>query len=134
MATRFPTVTQQEIEQIKEDSIPQKTREATKYGVKIFQGKHLTLWWVIVNKKEYFYGICAIALIIFLYKIYKSKYLFSQQIGSNSKMNFRRHLKQWKLTKWINACPNFMYQQGEKMGVFTKKLVFCQYGLPSTAI
>ena len=40
MATRFPTVTQQEIGQIKEDSIPQKTREATKYGVKFFQGKH----------------------------------------------------------------------------------------------
>ena len=51
MATRFPTVTQQEIEQIKEDSIPEKTREATKYGVKIFQDKHLNLWWVIVNKK-----------------------------------------------------------------------------------
>ena len=43
MATRFPTVTQQEIEQIKEDSIPEKTREATKYGVKIFQDKHLNL-------------------------------------------------------------------------------------------
>jgi hypothetical protein len=40
MGTRFPAVTQQEIEQIKEDSIPQKTREATKYGVKILMARY----------------------------------------------------------------------------------------------
>ena len=40
-SSRFAIVTQDEIEQIKSDSIPQKTKDATKYGVKIFQGKHL---------------------------------------------------------------------------------------------
>lgn len=39
MAARFAVVTEEEIEKIKEDSIPQKTKEVTKYGVKIFQGK-----------------------------------------------------------------------------------------------
>jgi hypothetical protein len=41
MAARFAIVTEEEIAQIKENSIPKKTKEATKYGVKIFQGKIL---------------------------------------------------------------------------------------------
>ena len=41
--SRFAIVTQDEIEQLKSDSIPQKTKEATKYGGKIFQGKHLII-------------------------------------------------------------------------------------------
>ena len=40
-SSRFAIVTQDEIKQIKSDSIPQKKKEATKYGVKFFQGKHL---------------------------------------------------------------------------------------------
>ena len=40
-SSRFAIATPDEIEQIKSDSIPQKTKDATKYGVEIFQGKHL---------------------------------------------------------------------------------------------
>jgi hypothetical protein len=41
MAARFAVVTEQEIAKIKEDSIPKKPKQATKYGLKIFQGKIL---------------------------------------------------------------------------------------------
>ena len=41
MAARFAVVTEEEIAKIKEDSIPKKTKQATKYGLKIFQGKIL---------------------------------------------------------------------------------------------
>ena len=41
MATRFAVVTGDEIEQIRENSIPEKTKQATKYGMKIFQGTNL---------------------------------------------------------------------------------------------
>ena len=37
----FAVVTEEEIAKIKEDSIPKKTKQATKYGLKIFQGKIL---------------------------------------------------------------------------------------------
>jgi hypothetical protein len=39
MAARFAVVTEEEIAKIKEDSIPKKPKQATKYGLKIFQGK-----------------------------------------------------------------------------------------------
>ena len=39
MAARFAEVSQEEIEKIKQKSIPKKTKQATKYGLKIFQGK-----------------------------------------------------------------------------------------------
>ena len=45
MAARFAVVTdevtEEEIAKIKEDSIPKKPKQATKYGLKIFQGKIL---------------------------------------------------------------------------------------------
>jgi hypothetical protein len=41
MAARFAVVTEEEIAKIKEDSIPKKNKPATKYGLKIFQGKIL---------------------------------------------------------------------------------------------
>ena len=41
MAARFTVVTEEEIAKIKEDSIPKKPKQATKYGLKIFQGKIL---------------------------------------------------------------------------------------------
>jgi hypothetical protein len=41
MAARFAVVTEQEIAKIKEDSIPKKPKQVTKYGLKIFQGKIL---------------------------------------------------------------------------------------------
>lgn len=50
MAARFAVVTEEEIEKIKEDSIPQKTKEATKYGVKIFQGKMFNLTFFLSRK------------------------------------------------------------------------------------
>jgi hypothetical protein len=37
MAARFAVVTEEEISQIKEDSIPKKPKQATKYSLKIFQ-------------------------------------------------------------------------------------------------
>ena len=40
MAARFAVVTEEEIK-IKEDRIPKKPKQATKYGLKIFQGKIL---------------------------------------------------------------------------------------------
>ena len=39
MAARFAHVTEEEIDKIKEDSISTKTKQATKYGAKIFQDK-----------------------------------------------------------------------------------------------
>ena len=42
MAARFAVVTEEEIAKIKEDSIPKKPKQATKYGLKIFQGKILS--------------------------------------------------------------------------------------------
>ena len=41
MAARFAVVTEEEIAKIKEDNIPKKPKQATKYGLKIFQGKIL---------------------------------------------------------------------------------------------
>jgi hypothetical protein len=41
MAARFAVVTEEEIAKIKEDSIPKKPKQATKYGLKIFQCKIL---------------------------------------------------------------------------------------------
>ena len=42
MAARFAVVTEEEIAKIKEDSIPaKKPKQATKYGLEIFQGKIL---------------------------------------------------------------------------------------------
>ena len=39
MAARFAKVTEEEIAKIKEDSILEKNKQSTKYGLKIFQGK-----------------------------------------------------------------------------------------------
>ena len=41
MAARFAVVTEEEIAKIKEDSIAKKPKQATKYGLKLFQGKIL---------------------------------------------------------------------------------------------
>jgi hypothetical protein len=41
MAVRFAVVTEEEITKIKEDSIPKKPKQATKYRLKKFQGKIL---------------------------------------------------------------------------------------------
>ncbi len=40
MAARFAHVTEEEIDKIKEDSIPTKTKQATKYDVKNIQIKY----------------------------------------------------------------------------------------------
>ena len=48
MAARFAVVTEEEIAKIKEDSIPKKPKQATKYGLKIFQGK---LYVLLFGKK-----------------------------------------------------------------------------------
>lgn len=54
MATRFAIVTEEEIKQIKQDSIPQKTKVATKYGVKVFQGKIFNFTCFCLNKNSLF--------------------------------------------------------------------------------
>ena len=55
MATRFAQVTEEEIDKIKEDSIPTKTKQATKYGVKIFQGKIFYLELFYPRKPAFFH-------------------------------------------------------------------------------
>ena len=54
MAARFAQVTEEEIDKIKEDSIPTKTKQATKYGVKIFQGKIFYLQLFLSRKTGFF--------------------------------------------------------------------------------
>ena len=39
MAARFADVSEPEIEQFKENAVPQKAKEATKFGVKLFKGR-----------------------------------------------------------------------------------------------
>ena len=51
MAARFAVVlTEEEIAKIKEDSIPKKPKQATKYGLKIFQGKILNFTYFYLEK------------------------------------------------------------------------------------
>jgi len=38
MAARFVDVSESEIDQFKKNAVPQKTKEATKFGVKLFKG------------------------------------------------------------------------------------------------
>jgi hypothetical protein len=54
MAGRFAVVTEEEIAQIKEDSIPKKPKQATKYGLKIFQlqGKILNFTCFYLEKTD----------------------------------------------------------------------------------
>ena len=53
MAARFAVVTEEEIAKIKEDSIPKKPKQATKYGLKIFQGKILNFTCFYLEKTGY---------------------------------------------------------------------------------
>ena len=39
MAARFVDVSESQIEQFKENAVPQKTKDATKFGVKLFKGR-----------------------------------------------------------------------------------------------
>ena len=39
MAARFVDVSESEIDQFKENAVPQKTKDATKFGVKLFKGR-----------------------------------------------------------------------------------------------
>ena len=39
MAARFVDVSETEIDQFKENPVPQKTKDATKFGVKIFKSR-----------------------------------------------------------------------------------------------
>ena len=52
MAARFAVVTEEEIAQIKEDSIPKKNKQATKYGLKVFQGKILNFTCFYLEKNR----------------------------------------------------------------------------------
>ena len=42
MAARFVDVSESEIHQFKENAVPQKTKEGTKFGVKLFIGRLIT--------------------------------------------------------------------------------------------
>ena len=46
---RFAKISEADIENIKASAIPPKTKEATKYGVKLFKGKKNTLLRVFNN-------------------------------------------------------------------------------------
>ena len=50
MAARFAKVTEEEIAKIIEDSIPEKTKQSTKYGLKIFQGKIVNFTYFYLEK------------------------------------------------------------------------------------
>ena len=39
MAASFVDVSESEIDQFKENAVPQKTKDATKFGVKLFKGR-----------------------------------------------------------------------------------------------
>ena len=39
MAARFVDVSESEIDQFKENAVPQNTKEATKFGVELFKGR-----------------------------------------------------------------------------------------------
>ena len=39
MAARFVDVSESEIDQFKENAVPQKTKDGTKFGVKLFKGR-----------------------------------------------------------------------------------------------
>lgn len=39
MAARFVDVSESEIDQHEENAVPQKTKDATKFGVKLFKGR-----------------------------------------------------------------------------------------------
>ena len=39
MAARFVDVSESKIDQFKENAVPQKTKDATKFGVKLFKGR-----------------------------------------------------------------------------------------------
>ena len=56
MAGRFAEVSQEEIDKIKQDqSIPKKTKQATKYDLKIFQGKTFYVVLFLSNKTGFFH-------------------------------------------------------------------------------
>ena len=55
MAVRFAHVTEEEIDKIKEDSISTKTKQATKYGVEIFQDKIFYLALFLFSKTGFFH-------------------------------------------------------------------------------
>ena len=40
-SSRFTEVSQEDLELLLENSVPEKTKQATKYGMKIFNGKNL---------------------------------------------------------------------------------------------
>ena len=54
MAARFAHVTEAEIDKIKKDSISTKTKQATKYGAKIFQAKIFYLALFLSSKTGFF--------------------------------------------------------------------------------
>ena len=55
MAARFAEVSQEEIDKIKQESIPKKVKQATKYGLKIFQSKIFYLLLFLCNKAGFFH-------------------------------------------------------------------------------
>ena len=55
MAVRFAHVTEEEIAKIKEDNISTKTKQATKYGVEIFQDKIFYLALFLFSKTGFFH-------------------------------------------------------------------------------
>ena len=58
MAARFAQVTEEEIDKIKEDSVSTETKQATKYGVKIFQDKIFYLAFFIQQNRLFSKVIC----------------------------------------------------------------------------
>ncbi len=54
-AVHFAHFTEEEIDKIKEDSISTKTKQATKYGVKIFQDKYFIQRYFYPAKPAFFH-------------------------------------------------------------------------------
>ena len=81
MAARFVAVSESEIDQFKENAVPQKTKDATKFRVKLFKGRSFasnTIYWKLVCLFTFF---CFKVLATFsnFCKIFCSTEWFQQQ-------------------------------------------------------
>ncbi len=113
MAAHFAHVTEEEIDKIKEDRISTKTKQAAKYGAKIFQDKIFYLALFLSSKTGFFSTskvvICAEIILCkhTINKINKTSNFSYDWTGSMSKMNSIQLLKALIFRKRTSVCPSF---------------------------
>ena len=54
MAARFVDVSELQIEQFKKNAVPQKTKDATEFGVKLFKGRLVNYGKIFLSRNIYF--------------------------------------------------------------------------------